>query len=125
MQFLDRLPQEADSSVKYTILAPDRGYGASVEMLMTRETNSIDVLVQRDDTRFLIRINPVPDQIIADPRRQGVYTFLGSVGQFLDYDGRETGRFISVFVYINTSVDLDGMPAGELRMWNQLTLNAS
>ncbi|HET8689935.1 MAG TPA: hypothetical protein VFL81_00665 [Candidatus Saccharimonadales bacterium] len=123
MQFLDRLPQEVDKNAEYMLLAPDGGYGVHLEMFMRREVNFLDVLAKRDDWRFLIRLYPVRNQVIEDSRRPGVYMLLGTMGEFLDYDGRETGRIVSVYVYISTLETHDGMPAGGLRMWDQTTLD--
>lgn len=75
------------------------------------EINGTDV----KEFRSLLRVYLSEETVTPD--RKYVLRITDATGEFLDLDGRPTGKFVRLHGYINTEVTEEGTPTGELWMW--------
>lgn len=106
----------------FNVVAPDGGY---LRMLRSYEIGQRDFLKVEIDNLYgqgtlWLRVTPLREEVVLDPKHQEVYLINKAVANFIDPETNEDlkdKRQMDVWLNINTSVKVHGMPAGTLRMW--------
>ncbi len=116
MQFASRLPRGARSQ-RYSVIAPEGGLNDTIDEFLRGNTPFLDLTVIRDFTGLLVRVAPLPDELIQDS--DTVFRIEGATGILLDEDGQTTGDIVTVTGFLNKEATSKGMPAGMLTIWKR------
>lgn len=117
MQFIDRLPEEAEDDWRFPILAPEGGLSKLIDDFYRGETAFLDLTVSRDFTGLLVRVVLRPNELLQSSHT--IFRIESAPAILLDEDGQPTGDIVTVTGSLNTEVVSAGMPAGMLTMWRR------
>lgn len=106
----------------FMVLAPEGGFRRQLRSFDIGARNSVDVEIENQYGQTMwLRIYPDREEVVLDPHHDELYLFNKASAVFIDGPGG--GEIIDkpvtdVWVSINTDVQIGGMPAGTLKMWN-------
>jgi hypothetical protein len=116
VSFITSLSREAQGT-DFRVIAETGGYGEVIRDLERQLAQALagtfEIVAQRDYTRAFLRITVNRESFTRDG---SLFRFDGSVGEFLDLDGHETGNFVTVMLSIDPTPTQDGQTVGVLRM---------
>lgn len=107
---------------EYIVISPEGGFRRQLRAIDRGIQTFLDIKVKGGYgfTKWL-RIIPDPDEVILDPEHDSVYLFNKAHAIFITDEGGvevTNSPVVEVFVEINTAVQVSGMPAGTLKMWD-------
>ena len=119
MKDTERLPRV---EARFTVIAPEGGFRRQLRSIDVGATTFLDIKVENlYGPPMWLRVTPVREEITLDPTHNSVYLFNKAHAVFInDEGGSETTNtpVVEVFAEINTEVQVVGMPAGTLKMWD-------
>lgn len=119
MGHTDRLPRV---EAEFLVLAPEGGYRRQLRSFDVRARDTLDIEIENEyRQKMWLRVYPERDEVVLDPRHAELYLFNKASAVFIDGPGGEelTDKPLTdVWVSINTDVQIEGMPAGTLKMRN-------
>lgn len=116
MSSMDSLPP---SEARFNVVSPPGGFRRILRSYDQGGRDDFDIEVDSAyGTSFWLRILPDRDEVVLDPRHEEVYIVNKAIAVFLDENREERQNpAVEVWLSINTSVTVEGMPAGTLKMW--------
>ena len=107
---------------RFNVVAPSGGFLRMLRSYDQGQRSWIDVEIDNlyGSGTFWLRVTPDREEVVVDPRHDEVYIINKAVANYLDSDTGEEVRgkpAVEVWLNINTSVEVQGMPAGTLKMW--------
>lgn len=126
MSITGRLPRV---EARFNVVAPEGGYRRMLRSYDIGQRSWLDVEVDNlyGNGTFWLRITPDREEVVVDPKHDEVYLINKAMANFIDpRTGEEDSSrpAVEVWLNINTSVEVHGMPAGTLKMW-ELPLDIS
>lgn len=118
MDHTDSLPRV---EAEFMVLAPEGGFRRPLRSFDVGVRHFLDIEVENPyGQKMWLRIAPDRNEVVLDPKYDELYLFNKASAIFItEKDGEElTDKpAVDVWVSINTDVEIEGMPAGRLKMW--------
>ena len=108
---------------RFNVVAPEGGFRRMLRSYELGQRDWLDIEVDNlyGAENFWLRVTPNRDEVVIDPKHEEVYIINEAVANHLDHESGEEIRDrppVEVWLNINTSVQVRGMPAGTLKMWD-------
>lgn len=115
----ERLPRV---EARFNVIAPEGGFKRQLRSFDIGARASLDIEIEDiHGLRHWLRITPrLKEHVALSPISSSVYIFTEAQGIFIDSENGEgilTRPVVDVWMEINTEVQVVGMPAGTLKMW--------
>lgn len=121
----ERLPRV---EARFNVIAPDGGLRRQLRSFDIGARTSLDIMVEDlDSNQHWLRITPEnKGAVVLSPKSSSVYIITEAKAVFIDGDDGETiwnQPVVDVWVEVNTEVQVEGMPSGTLKMWEDAGFN--
>lgn len=118
MKDTERLPRV---EARFTVVSPEGGFRRQLRFIDVGARTFLDIKVENlYGPPAWLRVTPDPDEVTLDPEHHSVYLINKAHAIFIQHEGGgeiADTPVVEVFVEINTEVQVEGMPAGTLKMW--------